>query len=86
MLRRTKAIGVLDRVHRGIGPMLYALVISVCLIADPDNCRTYEQPVIELSANPSTAFVQAQALVAKWMDAHPGFKLVRWRLKPGRGA
>ena len=49
--------------------MLYALVISVCLIADPDDCRTYEQPVIELSANPSTAFVQAQALVAKWMAA-----------------
>ena len=40
--------------------MLYALVISVCLIADPDDCRTYEQPVIELSANPSSAFVHSK--------------------------
>ena len=66
--------------------MLYALVISVCLIADPDDCRVYEQPVTELPANPSTAFVQAQSLVAKWIEQYPGFKLVSWRLKPGRGA
>jgi hypothetical protein len=66
--------------------MLYALVISICLIADPGDCRVYEQPVTELSANPSTAFVQAQALVARWMDQHPSFKLVSWRLRPGRGA
>jgi hypothetical protein len=66
--------------------MLYALVISVCLIADPDDCRVYEQPVIELSANPSSAFVQEQALVAQWIDQHPNFKLVGWRLRPGRGA
>jgi len=51
-----------------------------------DHCRVYEQPVTELSANPSTAFVQAQALVAQWMDKHPGFTLDTWRLEPGRGA
>ena len=66
--------------------MLYVLVISVCLIADPDDCRVYEQPVTELSANPSMAFVQAQALVAKWIDQHPHFSLVGWRLKRGREA
>ncbi|HEY3144705.1 MAG TPA: hypothetical protein VGJ75_00070 [Dongiaceae bacterium] len=66
--------------------MLYALIISVCLIADPDDCRVYEQPVIELSANPSSAYVQGQALVAQWIDQHPKLKLVGWRLRPGRGA
>jgi hypothetical protein len=66
--------------------MLYALIISVCLIAEPDDCRVYEQPVVQLSANPSTAFVQGQVLVAKWIDQHPNFKLVSWRLRPGRGA
>lgn len=66
--------------------MLYSLVISVCMVSTPTDCRIYEQPVTELSANPSTAFIQAQSLVAQWMDKHPGFKLARWRLEPGRGA
>jgi hypothetical protein len=66
--------------------MLYSLVITVCLAHAPLDCRIYEQPVTELSANPSTAFIQAQTLVAQWMDKHPSFKLNRWRLEPGRGA
>jgi hypothetical protein len=66
--------------------MLYALIISVCLIAHPEDCRTYEQPVTDLSANPSMAFVEAQCLVAKWMEPRPYFKLVSFRLRPGRGA
>jgi hypothetical protein len=66
--------------------MLYSLVISVCMVSTPTDCRVYEQPVTELSANPSTAFIQAQTLVAQWMDKHPGFKLDTWRLEPGRGA
>lgn len=66
--------------------MLYTLLITVCLAGAPADCRDYEQPVTELSANPSTAFIQAQTLVAQWMEKHPGFKLNRWRLAPGRGA
>jgi hypothetical protein len=73
-------LGVRERV------MLYTLLITVCLAGAPSDCRDYEQPVTEMSANPSMAFVQAQALVAQWMEKHPGFELSRWRLEPGRGA
>ena len=66
--------------------MIYSLMISVCMLSTPSECRSYEQPVTELSANPSIAFVQAQTLVAQWMEKHPGFKLAKWRLEPGRGA
>ena len=66
--------------------MLYSLVISVCMISAPTDCRSYEQPVTDLSSNPSTAFIQAQGLVAQWLEKHPGFKLARWHLEPGRGA
>ena len=66
--------------------MLYTLLITVCLAGAPADCRDYEQPVTELSANPSMAFIQAQTLVAQWMEKHPGFELDRWRLEPGRGA
>lgn len=66
--------------------MIYTLVIVACLTTAPADCRSYEQPVTALSANPSTAFVQAQSLVSQWLDKHPAFKLQRWRLAPGRGA
>jgi hypothetical protein len=66
--------------------MLYSLVISVCMISTPTDCRSYEQPVTDLSSNPSIAFIQAQSLVAQWLEKHPGVKLARWRLEPGRGA
>ena len=66
--------------------MLYSLIISVCMGAAPAECQVYEQPVTELSANPSTAYMQAQALVAEWMNKHPGLMVDRWRLEPGRGA
>jgi hypothetical protein len=56
------------------------------MIGTPTDCRIYEQPVTELSANPSTAFIQAQTLVAQWLEKHPGLRLDRWRLAPGRGA
>jgi len=56
------------------------------MVSAPTDCRSYEQPVTELSSNPSTAFIQAQTLVAQWMEKHPGFRLARWRLEPGRGA
>lgn len=66
--------------------MIYSLMISVCMLSAPSDCRSYEQPVTELSANPSMAFIQAQTLVAQWMEKHPGFRLSNWRLEPGRGA
>lgn len=66
--------------------MLYSLIISVCMGGAPSDCQVYEQPVTELSANPSTAFIRAQALVAQWMDKHPGLTVDSWRLEPGRGA
>jgi hypothetical protein len=42
--------------------------------------------VTELSANPATAFVQAQTLVAQWSEQHPGLAIRNWHLEPGRGA
>lgn len=66
--------------------MIYSLIITICSIAAPTDCRTYEQPASGLSANPSVAFVEAQAIVAEWMERHPGFELRAWYLEPGRGA
>lgn len=65
---------------------LYTLVLFVCLAASPHSCEVHEQTADDLAAHPSTAFVQAQALVARWLDEHPEYQVRRWRLRPGKGA
>ncbi|HVJ42381.1 MAG TPA: hypothetical protein VM639_12840 [Dongiaceae bacterium] len=64
--------------------MLYSLVITLCAISAPDRCDTYEQPLDQLSLNPSMAFIQAQGYLANWLQDHPGQRLQRWHLEPGR--
>ena len=51
----------------------------------PRPCELREQVVQDLGAHPGKAFLQAQALVAEWIAAHPGYVVQRWRLLPGRG-
>lgn len=64
----------------------YELVIYACLQFNPTNCGEYVQPVADLPANPSAAYREAQSIVAKFMEAHPGLTLKGFDLKTGRGA
>ena len=64
--------------------MLYTLVILACLTDAPQTCEIREQVVGDLAMHPGTAFMQAQPLVAQWIDTHPGLTVERWRLRPGQ--
>lgn len=66
--------------------MLYTLVLWVCLAGPPDRCESREELIDGLAAHPAAAFVQAQALVARWQEAHPWLAVQRWALRSGRGA
>jgi hypothetical protein len=66
--------------------MVYTLVILACLTGAPRPCESREQIVEGLAVHPASAFMQAQRLVAEWMETHPGYVVQRWRLLPGRGA
>lgn len=66
--------------------MLYTLVMMVCLTAVPQTCEQREQIVDGLAMNPGAAFMQAQPLVAQWIETHPGYFVQRWRVLPGRGS
>jgi hypothetical protein len=48
------------------------------------DCRRYEQPAPGLSANPTAAFLEAQARVARWAERHPGLRVRAWRLIAGK--
>ncbi|MDK1494786.1 hypothetical protein QN219_33315 [Sinorhizobium sp. 7-81] len=62
--------------------MLYTLIMLVCLADAPQACEVREQIVGDLAAHPGTAFMQAQPLVARWIEQHPRYFVQRWRLLP----
>ncbi|TXH36778.1 MAG: hypothetical protein E6Q98_09990 [Rhodospirillaceae bacterium] len=66
--------------------MLYSLIITICAINAPAHCQVYEQPMEHASATPNMAFVEAQGILAQWLEQHPGYKLQHWRLEPGQGS
>ncbi|MDX8481119.1 hypothetical protein RFN28_22040 [Mesorhizobium sp. VK24D] len=66
--------------------MLYTIVMMVCMTAVPQACEQREEVANGLAMNPGVAFMQAQPLVAHWLETHPGYFVQRWRVLPGRGA
>jgi hypothetical protein len=61
------------------------LVMMVCRKDASWRCELQEQIVEGLDMHPGTAFMQAQPLVQRWAESHPGYVVRHWRLRPGRG-
>ncbi len=66
--------------------MIAEIVIYACLVMAPTNCSSYTLQAQEISASPSAGYIEAQAIVAKWIEARPSLTLKRFRLLPGQGA
>jgi hypothetical protein len=64
----------------------YELVIFHCLEMNRTNCGSTTLPMATLPANPSAAYAQAQAMVARWIAEHPGLTLRGFDMRIGRGA
>ena len=64
---------------------VYTLIVIACLSSNPSDCRTHEE-IVQGSAIPTTAFIEAQAKAAKWIVDHPGYQIGSVKLLPGRGA
>jgi hypothetical protein len=54
------------------------LVLTVCLVADPQTCRT-EHHYFESRGSLSQCMFLAQPEIAKWSQGHPRDRVVRWR-------
>ena len=65
--------------------MLYTAVLVACLATSHDNCRTHEI-LINASANPITAYIEAQTRAAEWLAQHPELAKQSLTLHPGRSA
>lgn len=60
--------------------MLFAIVMSVCLKADANQCKQEE---IEISGPSMACLVQAQPAVVEWGEDHPDWDIKSWKCRPG---
>jgi hypothetical protein len=56
------------------------LVLTVCLLSNPANCRE-EHLYFEFSGSLVRCMFMAQPEIAKWSGSHPDKKVVRWECK-----
>lgn len=54
------------------------LMLTVCLLADPNNCQT-EHLYFESRGSLAQCMFLAPAEIAKWSEQHPGRRVVRWK-------
>lgn len=57
---------------------MLAIVISACLVADPNVCRDHRIP-ISMAVDSMHCMTGAQPHFAKWAAEHPGWQIRRWR-------
>ncbi|RWK41289.1 hypothetical protein [Mesorhizobium sp.] len=54
------------------------LILTVCLIANPDNCRE-EHLYFESRGSLFQCMMLAPTEIAKWSQEHPKLRVKRWR-------
>lgn len=60
---------------------LYDLVLTVCLIAHPGDCRTERVNFTQGETAHSCMFL-APMEIARWSETHPGNRVTRWKCTP----
>lgn len=58
------------------------LVLSVCLIQQPDHCRDVTLTMIADNATPFQCMTYGQMEAAKWSNQHPGWVLKKLKCAP----
>lgn len=55
------------------------IVLSICLIAEPSECRDEHVPIFEQASPVYICTKGAVQVIVDWADTHPRWKVVRWR-------
>jgi hypothetical protein len=55
------------------------ILMSICLLADPGNCREERLSFSFEGGSPFTCMVHSQETIAEWHRAHPDYRVSRWR-------
>ncbi|HEX8416235.1 MAG TPA: hypothetical protein VF641_01395 [Methylobacterium sp.] len=55
------------------------ILLSICLLAQPDRCREERISLSYEAANPVVCLRNAQSRLATWQAEHPEWQVNRWR-------
>jgi hypothetical protein len=58
------------------------LVLLVCLVASPGDCRPERLLYSYEAAAPQACMLAALPIVAEWRETHPEWSIARWRCEP----
>jgi hypothetical protein len=57
---------------------LVDLVVLACTLASPSVCHEYHN-LFQSAGSLRSCMLQAPPFLAQWVDAHPGYRIARWR-------
>ncbi|SFD63272.1 hypothetical protein [Roseivivax sediminis] len=60
------------------------LVFIACLASAPDECR--ERSLMFTDVTPRQCLMGAQPELARWVGAHPGYRIASWACRDARTA
>ncbi len=58
---------------------MLAVLISACLISDPDTCRDHRIPIMSPNVNQLRCTMHAPIYFGNWSADNPGWKIKSWR-------
>ena len=58
------------------------LVLSVCLLSTPVDCREEHLSVSLETTAPMQCMIGAQPVIAEWSVSHPKYRVAKWRCGP----
>ena len=54
------------------------LVLSVCFIAQPANCKDVSLSFVADNMTPYQCMLSGQSAIVRWQEGHPGWRISRW--------
>lgn len=55
------------------------LVVAVCMIDQPSQCKDVYLNFEAASATPQQCMMDGQMEMAKWVEEHPNYRIMKWR-------
>ncbi len=60
---------------------MLAIILSACLIADPNQCRDFKL-LVDFAMPAQYCTMAAAPVVAQWSAEHPQWQIKRWQCQP----
>jgi hypothetical protein len=62
--------------------LMYEIILSVCLAAEPQRCKEEHLTLLEEAAQPYQCMLQGQIEIVRWSETHPKWNVRRWTCAP----